>query len=103
MMRGEDRREIHFLITEDLDAHATVSCLYFYPPVLLTFLIVIGRSQKIQQKYAARGATIGPDLPVEFESDRISLELPSENDDDGWNVDPLFPPVVRKLYWYKYC
>ena len=29
MMRGEDRREIHFLITEDLDAHATVSCSYF--------------------------------------------------------------------------
>ena len=44
MMRGEDRREIHFFITEDLDTHATVCCLYFNPPVLLTFLIVIARS-----------------------------------------------------------
>ena len=39
-------------------------------------------------------------MPVKFESDSISLQLPSEEDnlDDGWNIVPLFSPVVRTYY-----
>ena len=53
----------------------------------------------IIQKYAAKGATIGSDLLVEFEPDSISLQLPSEEDirGDGWKIVTPFSPVVRKL------
>ena len=45
------------------------------------------------------GATIGPDLPVEFESDSISLELPPDEVmlEGGWRIYPPFPSVVRKF------
>ena len=61
--------------------------------------MLLPNTQNIQQKYAAKGATIGSDLPVEFESDSISLQLPSEEDtrDDGWKIVTLFSPAVRKL------
>ena len=38
-------------------------------------------------------------MPVEFETDRISLELHSEEDNlnDGWKIVALFSPVVRNL------
>ena len=38
--------------------------------------MLLPNTQNIQQKYAAKGATIGSDLPVEIESDSISLQLP---------------------------
>lgn len=52
--------------------------------------------QVIQQEYTSNGATIGPDLPVEFEYDSISLQLPSEEDilDGGWKIFPLIHPMV---------
>ena len=61
--------------------------------------MLLPNTQNIQQKYAAKGATIGSDLPVEIESDSISLQLPSEEDicDDGWKIVTPFSPVVRKL------
>ena len=55
--------------------------------------------QVVQQEYTAKDATIGPDLPVEFESEHISLELPSENKilNGGWRMLPLFHPRVREF------
>ena len=46
-----------------------------------------------------KGATIGPDLLVEFESEHISLELPSKNKilNGGWRMFPLFHPRVREF------
>ena len=43
------------------------------------------------------GATIGPDLPVKFESNSISLQLPTEGVilEDGWKIIPLFKPEVK--------
>ena len=35
------------------------------------------------------------DLPVEFEADQISLDIPMEGINlKGWELKPLFPPVV---------
>ena len=54
--------------------------------------------QAVQREYIARGATIGPDLPVKFESNSISLQLPSGGVvlEDGWKIIPLFKPEVEK-------
>ena len=56
-------------------------------------------SQAVQHEYTAMHATIGPDLPVGFESDSISLEIPDDGItlEDGWKIVPLFHPVVRKF------
>lgn len=55
--------------------------------------------QYIREKYTAEGATVGPNLQVEFESKSISLELPSMDVilNGGWKIIPLIPPEVRKL------
>ena len=55
--------------------------------------------QVVQQEYTSKSATIGPDTRVEFESETISLQLPSEEEilKGGWRILPLFAPVVRKL------
>ena len=55
--------------------------------------------QIVQQQYSASGATSGPHLSVEFETDTISLEVPSEGVtlENGWRIFPLLSPVVRKL------
>ena len=38
---------------------------------------------------------VGPDLPIEFESDSISLE--GVILEDEWRIFPLIPPTVRKV------
>lgn len=55
--------------------------------------------QVVQQKYTAMGATIGQDLPVEFATNSISLQLPSNKVilEDGWIITPLFNPEVRDV------
>ena len=102
LMRGVDRREIHFLITKDLETHATVCSNLPYACTLHIFDYYIAgmcTSQEIQQKYAGRGAIIGPDLPLEFESDSIKLQMTTDENthNDGWNIVPLFATVVRYL------
>ena len=50
--------------------------------------------QAVQQEYTAKGATIGLDHVVEFESETISLQLPSEGItlENGWKIVPnIFP------------
>ena len=41
-------------------------------------------------------ATVGPHLPIEFEEDCISLQLPSKEEslESGWKIVPLFHPQV---------
>ena len=60
---------------------------------------MIALLQYVREKYTAEGATVGPNLRVEFESKSISLELPSVDVilNDGWKIIPLIPPEVRKL------
>ena len=52
--------------------------------------------QVVQQEYTAKGATIGLDHVVEFESETISLQLPSEGItlEDGWKIVPIVHPMV---------
>ena len=61
--------------------------------------------QVVQREYIARGATTGPDLPVEFESNSISLQLPTEGItlEDGWRIIPLFNPEVRNVNQLLVC
>jgi len=43
-----------------------------------------------------RDATVGPDLEFEFESDYISVDIPSDGAmRESWSIVPLTPPVVR--------
>ena len=65
-------------------------------PFILMITVTL---QAVQQHYTARGATIGPDWPVEFESDSISLQLPYDGItlESGWRIYLRVPPVVRKF------
>jgi len=46
-----------------------------------------------------RGAEVGADIELEFESDRVSLEIPLQGmTKKGWFIVPLVPPVVCMLY-----
>lgn len=60
--------------------------------------------QFVKHKYTAEGATIGPNLQVEFESNNISLELPSRELilNGGWKIIPLIPPEVMTHFCEHY-
>ena len=46
-------------------------------------------------KYEEKGAILGLQQPVEFESDTISLDIPLEGlSIKGWKITPLMRPVV---------
>ena len=64
---------------------------------MLVIVMMFVFLQLVRQKYTAEGATIGPNLQVEFQSNNISLELPSEEVilNDGWKIVSLIPPEVR--------
>jgi len=53
--------------------------------------------QEIQIRYS--GLAAHPDLEVEFEADRISLELPGSDLANGWAITALAPPVVRLCHF----
>ena len=99
-----NQRELHFVITRDQEAYATVRCpfplrLQCFSFMIITVTVIL---QKVKQEYTAKGATIGPDLRVEFESSSIALQLPSEGVtlEDGWKIVPMFHPVVRTYEVY---
>ena len=48
----------------------------------------------VQQNYKEKKAIEGPDQDIEFEEDRITMEVPEI---DGWTVIALTPPMVRSL------
>ena len=105
LRKGMNQREIHFVITRDQEAHATVRCpfrsrLQCFSFLIITVTVIL---QKVKQEYTAKGATIGPDLRIEFESSSISLQLPSEGVtlEDGWKIVPMFHPVVRSFKRYS--
>lgn len=65
--------------------------------VLLLIMNYHFHMQYVHNEYTARGAMIGADLHIEFESSKISLQLPSDGAlKDGWKIVPLFDPRVSQ-------
>ena len=54
--------------------------------------------QVVKENYRKKKAVAGPDLPVEFESSKIELDIPmgSITVEGGWKLTPCITPVVRK-------
>ena len=52
----------------------------------------------MKEEYKEKKAVVGPDLPVEFESSKIELDIPmgSITVECGWKLIPCITPVVRK-------
>ena len=75
--------------------HSVVILTAWLDFAMICWLLLL---QVVQQEYTSIGATTGPDLPVEFESDSISLQLPSKREilNGGWRLFPLFYPSVRE-------
>ena len=52
----------------------------------------------IRRYYLQQNAEVGPDKPVEFDSESIHLDIPMKGittEDDMWKIFPLtFPPEV---------
>ena len=59
--------------------------------------------QIIKQHYIQQNAEVGPDMLIEFDSERVSLDIPTggiATEDDTWKIIPLvFPPVVKLVYY----
>ena len=55
----------------------------------------------VERDYRKKRAQSGPKQVVEFESDRISLDIPMEGTGDlkGWKIFPLMRPVVSKMLY----
>ena len=55
--------------------------------------------QVIKRYYLQQNAEVGPDKPVEFDSESIHLDIPMKGiatEDDMWKIFPLtFPPEVQ--------
>ena len=50
------------------------------------------------EEYPPKRAVLGVNHPVEFEDDRLSLDIPMTGTKvKGWNVFPLFPPTVSQF------
>ena len=107
LWREENQREIHFVITKDLETHATVCsfnfvnrCSFHSVDHYCYYATVNMYSQEVQRKCDDKGAEIGPHLRVEFEASSISLDLPFEGVtlEEGWKLLPLFHPEVKWLY-----
>ena len=52
--------------------------------------------QVVRHAYRDMGAIEGPDQDIEFEEDRITLEI-SDSQVGGWSILPLTPPTVCLL------
>ena len=51
--------------------------------------------QLVKKEYEGKRAVLGAHQPIEFESDKITLDIPMEGiTANGWEITPLVPPVV---------
>ena len=65
-------------------------------------IIIMCVSQTVEEKYLQeKRALPGSDLPVDFETEEIELDIPEEGLtlDEGWIITPLIPPVVSYSYY----
>ena len=58
--------------------------------------------QVLTKEYKEMNAEPGPDLPVYFEEDMITLKIPKETVQNGWSICPLSYPGVRGERIIKY-
>ena len=56
-------------------------------------------TQLVEEEYKERGAECVLMVPVEFESDRITVDISLEGTvvGGGWKIQPFAPPVVSCL------
>ena len=54
--------------------------------------------QRVNKEYSSKAAILGVDNVVEFEGDRITLDIPMDGTEvsGGWRITPMFPPTVGK-------
>ena len=51
--------------------------------------------QIVKEDYQEKQAQSGHTQPIDFESDKITLDIPMTGvSSEGWKINPLFPPVV---------
>ncbi len=87
-------REIHFVVSWNDEIHRTVSdnisqqhlCMY--------------AAQRVSEEYSSKDAILGVNHFVEFEKDRITLDIPDDEVSGGWKIMPMFHPTVFKFYNY---
>ncbi len=54
----------------------------------------------MSEEYSSKEAILGLNHIVEFEEDRITLDIPNDGAEvsGGWRITPMFHPTVVKLY-----
>ena len=82
-------REIHFVVNWDNDIHNTVSDTI----IIQQFIVSL---QFVSEKYSTKEAILGVNHFVEFEGDRITLDIPIDGTKvkGGWKITPMFHPTV---------
>ncbi|XP_064392749.1 ankyrin-2-like isoform X2 [Halichondria panicea] len=71
-------REIHFVVSWNDEIHRT----------------------RVSEEYSSKEAILGVDHIVEFEEDRITLDIPMTGAEvsGGWRITPMFHPTVTKKH-----
>ncbi len=60
-------------------------------------------AQRVSEEYSSKEAILGVNHFVEFEEDRITLDIPKDGAEvsGGWKITPMFHPTVFKcVYMY---
>ena len=66
---------------------------------MFNYLFLSHFQKVVKEEYAQKQALLGHTQPVEFASDKITLNIPMEGTfSAGWTISPLFPPVVSTMY-----
>ncbi len=54
--------------------------------------------QRVSEEYLSKKAILGVDQIVEFEEDKITLDISMDGEVmEGWKVTPMFYPMVGKI------
>ncbi len=86
-------REIHFVVNWDIKIHKTVKWQYFSQ---CEFIVLL---QLVSEEYSTKEAILGVNHFVEFEGDRITLDIPIDGTKvkGGWKITPMFHPTVGTI------
>ena len=73
--------------------------------MIRTMIAVFNSLQEIDKLYKSRGAEEGPEQPLDFESEEVSLDIPYPTGvklEGGWKLTPLTHPVVSIISGVHY-
>ena len=92
-------KDIHFVVNWNDEIHRTVRVWLLYSQ---HYNSCVYAAQRVSEEYSSKKAILGVDHIVEFEEDKITLDISMDGAEvsEGWTIMPLYHPTVGKCYNY---